>query len=263
MRKLLSGIAVVALCLGTASASYAGTIYACRKKIGGTIRIVGAKTVCLATETKMSWFDGNAFISLSNRLAALESHNHDDRYLEQSQRIVLTESPANFHRLSSSTLPTLVLQAGHVAGFTADNGVVIMPLTAPNEVGGTQYRLGTVEWCLAADATSNAVVTTAVVYHDQPGVPGGLLTTAVSDPTDRTMAGCYTLTVPPLSPRGFSLGLGLTGQTTNLTQAGIVLSGVRSTWVPLTGAGSVLTDQPPADAGIELPADARAFLGVD
>lgn len=43
-------------CLFLASSiGRAATIYACKKKIGGTVRIVGAKAQCLTTETKMFW----------------------------------------------------------------------------------------------------------------------------------------------------------------------------------------------------------------
>lgn len=50
---------LIAVVLGslflTAAASHAATIHACRKKVGGAVRIVGAKTVCADTETKLSW----------------------------------------------------------------------------------------------------------------------------------------------------------------------------------------------------------------
>lgn len=41
--------------LFTSSTCNGETIYACKKKIGGTIHIVSAKTVWLPPETKMSW----------------------------------------------------------------------------------------------------------------------------------------------------------------------------------------------------------------
>lgn len=58
-RKGLLAVLAVSVTFGglllESATSYAATIYACKKTIGGTIRIVGAKTVCADTETKMSW----------------------------------------------------------------------------------------------------------------------------------------------------------------------------------------------------------------
>jgi formylglycine-generating enzyme required for sulfatase activity len=62
--KKLTAAVIGSLFLAS-STCYAGTIYACKKKIGGTIRIVGAATKCLATETKISWPDKAAFNALA------------------------------------------------------------------------------------------------------------------------------------------------------------------------------------------------------
>ena len=65
MKKLIAA-GLACLLLGS-STCYAGTIYACKKTIGGTIRIVGAATACLATETKMAWPNLADFIALQTR----------------------------------------------------------------------------------------------------------------------------------------------------------------------------------------------------
>jgi hypothetical protein len=147
--------------------------------------------------------------------------------LEQPEPVVMSNPPA-FQRFSGATVPTLVTQIGHLFGASADNGIIIMAIDGPESIGATHYRLQSVEWCLATNATNSGFVTGAVVYHDG----GSLLTSAVSDTTDRSTAGCYTLEVPPASPRGYSLALALTGQVANLTQAAVVIPAVRSTWVP-------------------------------
>lgn len=144
--------------------------------------------------------------------------------------IVVTHSVDTFHRFSTSATPSLVITAGHIFGATGD-GIIIMGLPAPPTVGSAQYRLSSVEYCLAQNTTNSAVVTGAVVYHFTLGGP--LLATAASDSTDRTATGCYTLAVPALNPQGYSLALGLTGQTTNLTDPGVLLSRVGTTWVPV------------------------------
>ena len=147
--------------------------------------------------------------------------------------LLVTHSADTFDRFNSGTTPTLAIAVGHLFGATGD-GAIIMGLPAPPASGSVAYRLSTVEYCLVQNTTNGAYITTAVVFHDTPGASGAPLATAVSDPTDRSVSGCYTLTVPPLNPRGFSLALGLTGQTTNLTSAGVLLNNVRSTWVPVT-----------------------------
>lgn len=73
MRSWSSAV-TVGLCLLLApSISNAATIYACKLKIGGTIRIVGEKTVCLATETKVSWPDAAEITALKNQVAGLQT----------------------------------------------------------------------------------------------------------------------------------------------------------------------------------------------
>lgn len=148
--------------------------------------------------------------------------------------IVASQAPA-FTRFTSATTPTTLLQYGHLLGATGD-GNIILGLDGPAAANGVAYRLQSVEWCLVANTNSGAYVSVAVVYHDAPGAPASPLAAAVSDSTDRTAAGCYTLAVPELNARGYSLALGLAGQTTNLSSAGVALSNVRATWIPRTVA---------------------------
>jgi hypothetical protein len=186
----------------------------------------------------------------------LQDHNHDERYLEQNQPIVVTEPASGFERFLSATVPTTVISVGHLYAASGD-GIIGMGLTAPTSVGGTQYRLSSVEWCLAANTANAGFVTAAVVYHDQPGVSGSPLAVAVSDQTDRSTTGCYTLTVPALSPRGYTFALGLTGQTTSLTSAAALVSDVKATWVPVTGAADQVGGE-----GAEDPLGAADQLGA-
>ena len=106
-----------------------------------------------------------------------------------------------------------------------------MGLPAPPSIGGAEHRLSTVEYCLARDTVAGALITEAVVFFSPPGV--GHLVPAAVDATARTAAGCYTLEVPPLDAHGYSLLLILTGPASPTT-VGVILSNVRSTWVPVT-----------------------------
>jgi hypothetical protein len=140
----------------------------------------------------------------------------------------MTYGAGDFDRVAPG--PTSFIPLCHVL-TTSSDGSIIMSLTAPTVVGGTQSRLGSVEWCLYQDAINNAFVSTAAVYYDQPGTSS--LAIAVNDPTDRSAAGCYTLTVPALSVRAYSLALGLSGNPQS-TSNSVVFRAVRATWVPVS-----------------------------
>ncbi len=164
--------------------------------------------------------------------------------------VVTNQAPA-FTRFTSASTPTTLLQYGHLLGATGD-GAIILGLDGPAAANGVAYRLQSVEWCLVANTSSGAYVSVAVVYHDTPGAPSSPLAVAVSDSTDRTDAGCYTLAVPELGARGYSLAFGLAGQTTNLASAAVGLSGVRATWVPRTVAAQAAA---PSDESSPIPLD--------
>jgi hypothetical protein len=55
MKKLVA--ALVSCLLLVSSGSYAATIYACKKKVNGQVRIVRAEEMCLKSEVKISWPD--------------------------------------------------------------------------------------------------------------------------------------------------------------------------------------------------------------
>ncbi|MFO1310591.1 MAG: hypothetical protein U1F41_00855 [Burkholderiales bacterium] len=175
--------------------------------------------------------------------------------------LVVTQGPDRFERWVGSTGPTTLLKAGYLLGVSGD-GLIIMSLASPpSPVGGTQYQLSAVEWCMQS-VSNGAFVTAAAVYHDQPGAPGYPLSTAVVDQTDRTSPGCYTLAVPAFSPRDYAFLLSLAGQTTNLTSAGIVLQSIKTTWVPATGADGGATAEPAAPvSALESMQDLRIRLG--
>ncbi len=144
--------------------------------------------------------------------------------------IIMMHKASDFGRFANPTNPTRVDYLGHISMATGD-GSVVMGLIGPASVGGVFYQLRTVEYCLVRDLGYGALITRAVVLHDTPGAASSPLAAAAIDVTARKEAGCYTLAVPALSPRGYSLGLVLEGQTTNLTEATVWLSNVRTTWV--------------------------------
>jgi hypothetical protein len=69
--KSLVVVAVGSLFLAS-STCYAGTIYACRKKVNGQLRVVSAANPCLKSEIKMSWPDTEAVTALQAQVTELQ-----------------------------------------------------------------------------------------------------------------------------------------------------------------------------------------------
>lgn len=83
--RYFSAIAAGMFCLFvTSSTGDAATIYACKKKVGGALRIVKDTTVCASSEKKTSWPDAAEFATLQQQVADLQallqhfSRNGDD-----------------------------------------------------------------------------------------------------------------------------------------------------------------------------------------
>ncbi|HWR96811.1 MAG TPA: hypothetical protein VN317_00160 [Candidatus Methanoperedens sp.] len=114
----------------TASTCQGGTIYACKKKLGGTIRIVGAATKCLATETKIAWPDTAEIAALRRQVSDLQvllqhfSRNGDD----------ISITGANLWVTSGS---------GATDGAVNGRGNIILGYNASRvPAGGTDVRTG-------------------------------------------------------------------------------------------------------------------------
>jgi hypothetical protein len=178
----------------------------------------------------------------------LLDHNHDERYLEQNQPIVVGESPGNWVH-TSTPAPVLFEIIGPDAFLsgttaTAEKSVAYsLPLTQPPSVGGTTYRLGSVEYCVRTVTAGNVKVDVAGIYSDN--FTGSLpLAVEATDTTDRTAAGCFSVTAPNGTARAYALVLSVQ-YIGAATTGGMIVSGVRSTWVPVTGAPDVV--EAPAD----------------
>ncbi|MGE0359902.1 MAG: hypothetical protein AB7H93_06375 [Vicinamibacterales bacterium] len=157
---------------------------------------------------------------------ARSDHLHDERYLEQGQPIVMGVSVGAFG-IVPGTEPSSRSVAGAALALSAD-GVLSFPFAAPVSVGGTSYQLSQVEYCISVRNAGALVSAVAIVSDDLlNGVP---LTSVVSDQTDRTTTGCYTVAVPASSARSFGMLLSLAG---NATAGSIYVSGIRTTWLPV------------------------------
>jgi hypothetical protein len=191
----------------------------------------------------------------------------DNRFLEQNQPIVITDTAGAWRMPSGSTPVTFdvigpdVFLSGAATNPNDEMVPYSLPLTAPATVGGTAYRLSKVEYCVRLiDARSK--VDLAGIYSDN--FNGSLpLTAEATDDTDRTAVGCYTVSTGNGTARSYALVLGVTLLGNN-TSGAIIVSGVRSTWVP-GGAASLAVDNAPAPSGPSdlIPPDLLGRLGID
>ena len=157
---------------------------------------------------------------------ARSDHDHDARYLEQAQPIVVSV-PATGAVAAAGSNFTTFSTVGPVVAING-NGIVSVPLGAPASVGGTSYRLSAVEYCVAISGTGPYVDTAAVYSDDFNGaLPFTLL---LSDTTDRTASGCYQLNVVDPGARSFAAVLALAGAAPG---GGVYLRGLRATWTPV------------------------------
>lgn len=107
----------------TSSTCYAGTIYACKKKIGGTIRIVGAQRVCLATETKIAWPNLAGFIALQTK---------DDSYIFVPANSFVRNTQTDTTQWDMQANGAVVFRRGASAGTKT----VYIPITLPGALYG-------------------------------------------------------------------------------------------------------------------------------
>jgi hypothetical protein len=157
----------------------------------------------------------------------LVDHDHDERYLEQTEPIVITESASGW-RGQVNDEPGAQDVSG-AAFVVSAAGRISLPLTAPTSVGGTNYWLQSVEYCITRGNPA-AYVDTARIISDE--LTGGVPYTELAvDPTDRTTDGCYSLAIGPNMARAFSLVLWLAG-TSPTDATALYIHGVRTTWVP-------------------------------
>ena len=126
MRTWAGFAAAVLGCLFlTSSTCYAGTIYACKKKVGGNVRIITTvKKTCSPSETLIAWPDLADFIALQTKVT---NHQHDDRYY--------TKTEADARYLPGSTLPAgVTLRGAWYAGVDATVAPATMEIYARESI---------------------------------------------------------------------------------------------------------------------------------
>jgi hypothetical protein len=205
-----------------------------------------AVTVTLSGDGKIKAFNKNGNVHVIIDIAGYyEDHNHDDRYLQKYQPIVINESGSNWHTSPLVSVAPTQFQPTGPTVFSSADGAVWISLTSPPAVGGASYVLSSVEYCVLQIQTG-ARVDQVILVGDT-----GILTASVaaSDTTHRTTPGCYTLQpAEGGGARAYAFVAGLTRSSGAPTPLDVLLSSVRSTWVPLANgaAPSATPDEVPA-----------------
>jgi hypothetical protein len=181
MKKLIA-VGVACLLLG-ASTSYAGTIYACRKKIGGTIRIVGASTLCASTEIKMSWPNTTETKHIKTLLNARTSGDTS-----------ITMGPSQWVEDDSNDVG---ISLSHYQGEVTVNagrpgyGYILATPTVPSMFYGRSVMLVGARLCVLDANEANYIAMTNLVVYDAVGSDVG----GKMDLTPHNMPGCYDVTL--------------------------------------------------------------------
>lgn len=161
-------------------------------------------------------------------------HHHDDRYQPKGNYLQvgpvtmyhgLADWRPNGNFVSNTTIRQFDVSTT-VENGTAFPTYIQTVLTGPASIGGTSYRIQSVQWCIAG-RVGVPYVTSASLDVATSGV--------ADDQTNRSATGCYTLTADPsVQPGGGGALLGLSvAFTANYASEQMRLGQVTSTWVPI------------------------------
>src|SRR5262245_28452743 len=107
-----------------------------------------------------------------------DNHIHDDRYLEQSKPIVVTDGVGGYSA-ASGVSPSDVRLINPILGSSAD-GTLTFSLSAPVAVGGTAYELSKVEFCALFNASVTGQLITSTGIIAESFATGAVLVTLAS-----------------------------------------------------------------------------------
>ena len=119
-----------------------------------------------------------------------------------------------------ASAPTTITRTA-AGNIISGDGNVMVGLTGPAMLGGVEYGLKSIEYCLE-DFGAGALVDRVEVNEEGPWQTG------VSDSTDRTVAGCYSIDVNRSGSHGYSVLWAVGGGA----GTSLRIAGVTSTWAP-------------------------------
>lgn len=178
-----------------------------------------------------------------------------------STPIVLGESAGGWRTASSSAPVTFEVLGpdAFLSGNPTSAVAFSLPLTHPALVGGTTYRLASIEYCVRMINAANSKVDSASIFSDTytGSIP---LANEITDSTDRTAVGCYEVIAPDGTARSYALVLSV-ALVNGATSGGVIVSGVRSTWVPAAPLAPAQVKPSKLDPTWIIPRSLREQLG--
>lgn len=148
--------------------------------------------------------------------AAVYTKTEADAAFVATGKIVTNVSTSNLFFRFKPTNVTPYAAGNQVSG----DGSILIGLTGPEQLGGIDYGLESVEFCLYG--VSGASITLAEVYGMGHFIPLG------ADSTGRDTNGCYSVDVDTSGYAAYDLFLVLGGGASSSLRMG----GVRATWAP-------------------------------
>lgn len=148
--------------------------------------------------------------------ATYTSAEVDDAFIAHGD-IVLSHGTS---QLTGTGLDPATISAT-VTGNTIRLGSAHMSLTGPAMVGGVDYGLKSIEYCIV-QASDTGRIDSVVVYGMNP------LSALATDGTDRTTDGCYSLEVNDSTANAYDIAFRAPGADQ------VRITGVQSTWAPVT-----------------------------
>ena len=157
----------------------------------------------------------------------------DSRYLPQGDIVMgygQNFSPNGSEPSSGSQ------QSGSFFRVVSGDGVILMDMAGPAMIGGIDYGLKSVSHCLF-QRIAPGFITRVMVLPTGPG-PTISSSAQVFDDTDRSVVGCYAVTVNNTTATSFTFGITFDGGGGGL----VAVHNVTATWAPAS-AIPVMLDQ--------------------
>ena len=138
-------------------------------------------------------------------------------------------------QLTGTGLAPATISAFVTGNTINDSGSAHISLTGPATIGGIDYGLKSIEYCIDAPV-AGGIISRVQVYAMQP------IGSVAIDDTDRSTDGCYTIEVNDSTAYAYDFLLAQVGASS------VRITGVQSTWAPASTLGT------PAPAGASDPA---------
>jgi hypothetical protein len=157
---------------------------------------------------------------LEDRLDATYTADEVDAGFVAHGEIVMSHGTSQLTQTNASTATITPFVTGNV--ISGSNQSVHLSLAGPALIGGIDYGLKSIEYCIDAQS---GFITTVQVYGMQP------ISAVADDTTDRTVDGCYTVEVNDSTSQAYDFLL-------RVDSGSVRITGIQSTWAPSSTLGA-------------------------